>query len=86
MASYLRSSNSVCNMALKLSAAALSKASPTEPMEPSMPKSCKRRLNTKGADMFCRICSYRSRARKNSVPIFGAIKAPSDGNPFVPEL
>jgi len=42
--------------------------------------------SAKGADMFCRIRSYISTARKSSVPIFGAIKAALDGNPFVPEL
>jgi transposase len=42
--------------------------------------------SARGADMFCRIRSYISTARKNSVPAFEAIKAALDGNPFVPEL
>ena len=42
--------------------------------------------SAKGADMFCRIRSYISTARKNSVPIFEAIKTALDGKPFVPEL
>jgi len=39
-----------------------------------------------GSKMFCRIRSYISTARKNSVPILGAIKSALEGNPFVPEL
>ncbi len=42
--------------------------------------------SAKGADMFCRIRGYISTARKNSVPIFEAIKTALDGKPFVPEL
>ena len=42
--------------------------------------------SARGADMFCRIRSYISTARKNSVPAFEAIKAALDGKPIVPEL
>ncbi len=39
-----------------------------------------------GAKMFCRIRSYVSTARKNSVPVLDAIKSALAGKPFVPEL
>lgn len=39
-----------------------------------------------GAKMFCRIRSYISTARKNSVPVLDAIKSALAGKPFVPEL
>ncbi|NLZ54024.1 MAG: IS66 family transposase [Thermoanaerobacteraceae bacterium] len=42
--------------------------------------------STRGADMFCRIRSYISTARKNSVPAFEAIKVALDGKPIIPEL
>ncbi|HHY38133.1 MAG TPA: hypothetical protein GX507_04310 [Clostridia bacterium] len=42
----LLSSNSVCSVAKKLSATALSNASPTEPMDPRIPASWSRQLKT----------------------------------------
>ncbi len=42
--------------------------------------------STKGADMFCRICSYISTARKNSVLAFSAITYALQGRPFIPEV
>ena len=39
-----------------------------------------------GATMFCRIRSYISTVRKNSVPVLKAIKDALEGRPFVPEL
>ena len=42
--------------------------------------------STKGADMFCRIRSYISTARKNSVPAFSAINDAFRGRPFIPEV
>ena len=42
--------------------------------------------SVKGADMFCRIRSYISTARKNSVSAFSAITEALDGKPFIPEV
>ena len=42
--------------------------------------------SSKGADMFCRIRSYISTARKNSVSAFAAITDALHGNPFIPEV
>ena len=42
--------------------------------------------STKGADMFCRIRSYISTARKNSVSAFSAINDAFRGRPFIPEV
>jgi len=39
-----------------------------------------------GAKMFCRIRGYISTARKNSAPVFDAIKEALKGNPFVPQV
>jgi len=39
-----------------------------------------------GAKMYCRIRSYISTARKNSVPVLAAIKSALEGNPFVPDI
>lgn len=40
--------------------------------------------SAKGADMFCRIRSYISTARKNSCSAFTAISAALEGHPIVP--
>ena len=37
-----------------------------------------------GAKIFCRVRGYISTARKNSIPVLGAIKTALDDNPFVP--
>jgi transposase len=42
--------------------------------------------STNGADMFCRIRSYISTARKNSVSAFSAITDALHGRPFIPEI
>jgi transposase len=42
--------------------------------------------STKGADMFCRIRSYISTARKNSVSAFTAIADALDGRVFIPQI
>jgi len=42
--------------------------------------------SAKGADMFCRIRSYISTARKNSVSAFSAITDALQGRPFIPEV
>ncbi len=42
--------------------------------------------SAKGADMFCRIRSYISTARKNSVSAFNAIRSAYQGNPFMPKV
>lgn len=42
--------------------------------------------SAKGADMFCRIRSYISTSRKNSVPAFSAITDALHGRPFIPEV
>ena len=42
--------------------------------------------STKGADMFCRIRSYISTARKNSLSAFSAINEALHGRPFIPEV
>ena len=42
--------------------------------------------SAKGADMFCRIRSYISTARKNSVSAFSAITDALQGRPFIPEI
>jgi transposase len=42
--------------------------------------------SAKGADMFCRIRSYISTARKNSLPAFSAISDVFHGKPFIPEF
>ena len=39
-----------------------------------------------GAKMFCRIRSYVSTARKNSVPVLDAIKSALAGKPFIPGI
>jgi len=39
-----------------------------------------------GAAMFCRIRGYISMARKNSIPVLGAIKDALDGHPFIPQV
>ena len=41
--------------------------------------------SAKGADMFCRIRSYISTSRKNSVSAFSAITDALHGRPFIPE-
>jgi len=41
--------------------------------------------STKGADMFCRIRSYISTARKNSLSAFFAITEALDGRAFIPQ-
>jgi len=42
--------------------------------------------SAKGADMFCRIRSYISTSRKNSVSAFSAITDALHGRPFIPEI
>ena len=42
--------------------------------------------SAKGADMFCRIRSYISTSRKNSVSAFSAITDALHGRPFIPEV
>jgi transposase len=42
--------------------------------------------SNQGAKMFCRVRGYISMARKNSIPIFDAIKSALGGKPFVPEF
>jgi len=42
--------------------------------------------SAKGADMFCRIRSYISTARKNSLSAFSAISDVFHGKPFIPEF
>ena len=42
--------------------------------------------SAKGADMFCRIRSYISTSRKNSISAFSAITDALQGRPFVPEV
>jgi transposase len=42
--------------------------------------------SAKGADMFCRIRSYISTARKNSLSAFSAINEALHGRPFIPEI
>jgi len=42
--------------------------------------------SSKGADMFCRIRSYISTARKNSVSAFSAIRDALDGRAFIPNI
>ncbi len=42
--------------------------------------------SAKGADMFCRIRSYISTSRKNSVSAFSAIVDALHGKPFIPEV
>jgi transposase len=42
--------------------------------------------SAKGADMFCRIRSYISTARKNSLSAFSAINEALLGRPFIPEV
>jgi len=42
--------------------------------------------SAKGADMFCRIRSYISTTRKNSVSAFTAIADALDGRVFIPQV
>jgi len=41
--------------------------------------------SAKRADMFCRIRSYISMSRKNSLSVFSAISEALNGRPFIPE-